>query len=184
MTLVERILQKCRIAKAAPHIPNNARVLDIGCFNGELFRRLGGRLRGGVGIDPLLEEFPDEGAGQNVVMVKGKFPQDIPPGTETFDVIAILAVFEHVAAENTADFIAACRARLNEGGMVILTVPAPFVDMILRVLSQFGLVKGMGIEQHHGMDHKTIPDLFARSGFSLALHRPCQFGLNHLYIFK
>src|SRR5215475_10332172 len=84
-------LQTARIDAAAPFVPDGARVLDIGAADGVLFRRLGDRIAGGVGIDP---DAPRTVLG-NVRLVPGKFPDDLDSG-ETFDVVTALAVVEHL----------------------------------------------------------------------------------------
>src|SRR5205814_5880341 len=92
---LDRVLQRWRIAVAAPWIPPGARVLDIGCADGALFDVLRGRIAGGVGIDP------DAPAGQprtGVRLVRGLFPADAPD--ERFDVITMLAVIEHLPSDS------------------------------------------------------------------------------------
>ncbi|MDQ2951097.1 MAG: tRNA 5-methoxyuridine(34)/uridine 5-oxyacetic acid(34) synthase CmoB, partial [Chloroflexota bacterium] len=52
MTTLDRLLQWMRVREALPHIPDDSRVLDVGCADGQLLRAAGDRLREGIGIDP------------------------------------------------------------------------------------------------------------------------------------
>jgi 2-polyprenyl-3-methyl-5-hydroxy-6-metoxy-1,4-benzoquinol methylase len=182
MKLIDRILQKWRISKALRHVPTGSRVLDIGCFEGELFIHADNRLRGGLGMDPKLADSSNKNPRENVTLINGFFPKDIPLGTENFDVITALAVFEHIPEEELQNFVAACHAKLNTGGRVILTVPSPFVDTILDVLLKLRLIDGMSVEEHHGLSVKGIPDLFT-GGFTLLKRTTFQLGLNNLFVF-
>jgi len=49
---LDRWVMQLRIAQALPHIPADARLLDVGCFDGTLLRRAAPRLRSGLGLDP------------------------------------------------------------------------------------------------------------------------------------
>src|SRR3989442_14316616 len=92
MKLTDRVLQRWRIAKAAPYLAPGARVLDVGCADGALFGVLGGRIAGGVGIDPELAR---PGEGERVRLVRGHFPDDLPD-VGTVDPITLLAVFQQL----------------------------------------------------------------------------------------
>jgi len=91
MTWLDRHLQKRRIRVARRELPPDARVLDIGTYDGALFSLTKAR---GVGIDPDLV------AGTSipgVTLVSGLFPQDLPSlPDESFDAVTALAVVEHV----------------------------------------------------------------------------------------
>lgn len=184
MKLIDRILQKWRISKALQNISAGSRLLDIGCYEGEIFIYAGKHLRGGLGIDPVLTDSSNKTPCENVTLIKGFFPKDIPPGTEKFDVITALAVFEHIPSGILQDFVAACYNWLNYDGQMVLTVPSPFVDNILFVLSKLRLIDGMSLEEHHELPVEGISNLFKDNSFTLLRYSTFQLGLNNLFVFQ
>ena len=180
MTSFDRILQRWRIAQAAPFIRPGARVLDIGSADGALFRHLGAKIGGGLGIDPTLSGPVEVGA---VPLVPGCFPKDMPP-TEPFDAITMLAVLEHFPATQYAALAEGCARFLKTGGRLIITVPSPQVDHILKVLVSLGLVHGMSLEEHHGYDVEQTLRVFAPPAFRLIRRRRFQLRLNNLFVFE
>jgi SAM-dependent methyltransferase len=180
MNRVDRLLQSWRASQAIRWVPEGARVLDVGCFDGRLFRLLGDRLAYGVGLDPLLDRAVEEARFR---LVPGAFPQDRPDG-ELFDVIMMLAVLEHVARERIEDCASACYDLLVPGGLVVATVPSPAIDRILDVLIRLRVLHGMSVEEHSGFKPSTAPDIFARAGFSLVRWHGFQLGLNNLFVFR
>jgi 2-polyprenyl-3-methyl-5-hydroxy-6-metoxy-1,4-benzoquinol methylase len=175
VTPLDRFIQRVRIRKALPHIPAGGRLLDIGCADGSLIRAATGRVRDAVGIDP------DAPAGSG--LVRGSFPRDLRD-RGPYDVIALLAVFEHVPDGERSAFVAACRDLLRAGGRVVVTVPAPLVDRIIDVLRRLRLVHGMDIEAHHGYQPEETPAYFASAGLRLVTHERFELGLNHLFVFE
>jgi len=178
--LLDRLLQRWRIAKAAPYIARGARVLDVGCADGALFRVLRGRLGGGVGIDPDL---PEVRMYPGVRFIRGRFPEDLATD-ERFDVITMLAVFEHLDDEAQRRAVRACSRLVRPGGRVVVTVPEPAVDRIVHALTRVGLVAGMALHEHHGYAPRETPGRFADAGFSLERHERFQLGLNNLFVFR
>jgi SAM-dependent methyltransferase len=174
VTPLDRFIQLLRIRKALPHIPGG-RLLDVGCADGSLIRAAAGRVRDAVGIDP------DAPAGSG--LVRGRFPRDLPD-RGPYDVIALLAVFEHVPDDERPAFVAACRELLRPGGRVVVTVPAPLVDRIVDAMRRLRLLHGMDIEAHHGYRPEATPGYFAVAGMRLVTHETFELGLNHLFVFE
>jgi 2-polyprenyl-3-methyl-5-hydroxy-6-metoxy-1,4-benzoquinol methylase len=176
----DRFLQRWRIDAAAAHVPPGARVLDVGCADGALFDRLAARIGEGVGIDPDLRAPEQRGRFR---LLPGRFPDDVDPAAP-FDVIAMLAVFEHVPAQQHAIWANACHRLLAPGGALVVTTPSPLVDSILAVLLRLRIIDGMALEQHHGFDPRATPRIFASSGLTLETWRRFELGLNHLFVFR
>lgn len=169
---------------ATPHVPEGSRLLDVGCADGHLLRALRGRMREGVGVDPdgtAANVAADRPSGGAYRIVRGPFPDALDdPGP--FDVITMLAVFEHFSEADRPRVVEACRRLLRPGGRVVLTVPAAAVDRIVDVLRAVRLVQGMDIEAHHGYRPEETPRHF--SGFRVLRHEPFELGLNHLFVLE
>jgi 2-polyprenyl-3-methyl-5-hydroxy-6-metoxy-1,4-benzoquinol methylase len=180
MKAFDRWLQRERIAKAAPWIPHGSRVLDIGCADGALFRRLEDRIRSGVGVDSDLAQ---RVVHQRYELIPGTFPEALAPG-EPFDAITLLAVLEHVPTQRQTDLARACARHLVPGGHLVITAPGRLVDPILDALKLLRIVDGMALEEHHGFEPSDTPKIFEAHGFELVKARRFQLGLNHLFVFR
>lgn len=180
MKTLDRILQYWRIAKAQPYISPNARVLDIGCADGALFRQLASYLGEGVGIDPGLEQSVKL---NRHTLIAGTFPEDLPD-TRPFDAITMLAVLEHVHPEQQPKLAKHCARFLKSGGYLIITVPSSQIDRILHLLKFMRLIDGMALEQHYGFEARKTPSIFSVEGLTLVKASKFQLGLNNLFVFK
>jgi SAM-dependent methyltransferase len=178
MKALDRYLQNWRIARALPYIHDGDRLLDVGCFDRTLIDQVAGRVSLAVGLDPLAE---DESDGV-VQMVRGTLADTRGFPAESFDCITMLAVFEHLEDHRAA--CETCLRLLKPGGRVVLTVPRPEVDLILHVLTALRIIDGMSVEEHHGFDVRTVPNLFAEVGLPLHTRRAFQLGLNNLFVFE
>jgi 2-polyprenyl-3-methyl-5-hydroxy-6-metoxy-1,4-benzoquinol methylase len=172
-------LQRWRIGRAGRHVPHGSSVLDVGSYDGALFRQLADRIGEGVGID---EEIDRSSQQEGFRLVKGRFPDDLT--TEQFDVITMLAVLEHVPPAEQPPFAQACARHLRPGGLLVITTPAPAVDWILDALRFLRLIDGMSLEQHYGFKPADTPGIFEPAGFRLVEHETFQLGLNHLFVFE
>ena len=180
MKALDRALQWIRVSKVQPYIPAGARVLDVGCADGALYRSIG-QLGRYVGVDP---DAPSTTFGPNVTFIKDVFPTSQLDPDERFDVIAATAVLEHVPTDAQTAFAQACARHVVPGGWLAITVPAPVVDSILDALKKVSVLDGMKDEQHYGFDPAVTPSIFEPHGFRLERHSRFELGLNHLFVFR
>ncbi|HKB79420.1 MAG TPA: class I SAM-dependent methyltransferase [Thermoanaerobaculia bacterium] len=179
MTWLDRLLRDWRIRAARAWIPANARILDIGCGDGALLRAFAGRSASVTGIDPAAD-----GAISGARLIRASFPKDLPAGIGPFDAITLLAMLEHVPESEQPEALAACAALLDPRGVVIVTLPSPWVDPILDALRALRLIDGMALEEHYGFDPRKAPRLFAAGGFECVARRRFQLGFNNLFVFR
>jgi SAM-dependent methyltransferase len=181
VNVVDDIIRDVRVAQAVRVIPLGARVLDVGCHDGALFRRLGPALRDGIGLDPALR---GPLTGDRYRLEPGSFPTDAPDEPGGFDIVTMLAVLEHLTSEEQKVAAEAAHRLLADGGLLILTVPSPLVDRLLHGLTRLRVLDGMEAEQHHGFDPAEVIPLMEAVGLRLLRHRRFELGLNHLFVFE
>src|SRR5262245_42592076 len=178
MRRVDRLLQRWRARVARPWIPAGARVLDIGCHQGEFLRSLADRIGPSVGLDPLAS--PE--TGPRYRLVPEAFAEPTPFADGSFDAVVMLATLEHIRHKDPLG--RECYRLLRPGGRLIITVPSACVDGIVAVLCRLRLADGMSLDEHHGFDPRSTPHVFARHGFALEHGRRFQFGLNYLFVLR
>jgi SAM-dependent methyltransferase len=176
MRFFDRLLQRWRARMARPWIPAGARVLDIGCHQGEFLRSLGSHIGPSIGIDPLA--VPERGA--NFRLMAELFRAPMPFAEGSFNVVVMLATLEHI--RDKPPLAQECFRLLAPGGRIIITVPSTRVDAIIDVLRSVRLVDGMSLEEHHGYDPRQTPAVFGAHGFRLEHSRSFQLGLNYLFV--
>src|SRR5262245_22243139 len=92
MSLLGRILQHWRDWAVRPWIPVGARLLDIGCQQGEFLRSLGDSIGPSVGLDPLA---PPE-TNPRYCLVPEAFREPVPFPDAAFDVVVLLATLKQI----------------------------------------------------------------------------------------
>jgi SAM-dependent methyltransferase len=178
MRRFDRFLQQWRARVARPWVPLGAKVLDIGCHQGEFLASLGEQIGPSVGLDPLAQE----ATNPRFRLLAESFREPLPFPEASFDAVVMLATLEHI--REVDPLTRECRRLLRPNGRVIITVPSPRVDQVLQVLRFVRLVDGMSLEEHHGFDPRDTLNLFTRHGFEMEHRRRFQLGLNHLFVFK
>lgn len=182
MKWLDNYLQKRRFAEANKYIVPGTRLLDIGCNNGEFFLFLKKKSITGIGVDSELKVFL-ESMPEGVLLIKDHFPTE-KITEDKFDYISLLAVLEHIHDKDHADFLFDCYNYLSDYGKVIITVPSPWVDYIIKVLKFLRIIDGMNVEQHHCFRPKYIVPLLREAGFKQVLHKKFELGLNHLFVYQ
>ena len=180
MKQLDRFIQRWRMRQAMRFIPAEARVIDIGAHEGELFKALNGKLVRGFGVEPLRQT-PLEAS--NFTLVPGFFPASRPM-ENGWNAITMLAVLEHIPTAAQPALADACHELLRPGGRVIITVPAKAVDHILAVLRWLRLIDGMSLEEHYGFEPADTGRIFAAPRFRMIHRSKFQLGLNHLFVFE
>lgn len=182
MRWLDRKLRDARFARARPHVESGDDVLDVGCGDGEMFRQWDDLIGRGVGLDPDLDTVTEYGRHE---LRPGTFPGGATDLDDaSCDVVTMLAVLEHVPADDHGEVASTCRRLLRPGGRVVITVPSPTVDRILDLLIAVRLVDGMHEDEHYGFDPGDTARVFSGDDFELLHHRRFQLGLNNLYVFR
>ena len=153
-------------------------MLDVGCADGALVRLGGARIESAVGIDPDATT----GTLGSFESRAGTFPDAVRTG-ETFDAIVMLAVVEHVPADELATWAAACAQLLRSDGRLVITVPSPAVDHLLHWGMRLHVLAGMDAHHHHGFIPEDVPRIFG-SELTLLHRSRFQLGLNNLFVFR
>jgi ubiquinone/menaquinone biosynthesis C-methylase UbiE len=110
-------------------------LLDIGCADGLMLGRLKYELELGkaFGIDPSRELIGlNKDLGVN--LLEG-VAENLPFGSNEFDVITALAVIEHIG--DIEKVLYECRRVLRDRGIIIISTPNPFFDKIATLLGYF-----------------------------------------------
>lgn len=179
MKALDRYLRDVRIAKAKKFVRQGDTVVDVGCADGVMFERWAGLIAQGYGVDPILEDRIEHPGWS---LFPGHFPDALP--AVDCDVITMLAVLEHIPADQQTQLADVCHQMLNPGGRIVITVPSPRVDDLLKVLSAVRLIDGMSIDEHYGFEAERTVELFPAPRFRLVHRRTFQLGLNNLFVFE
>jgi len=158
--LLEVFLAKKRAGMANNLIPpglRTGRILDIGCGTTPYFL-LNTSFVERYGLDKVAQSGERTAAvgeaafpgGDNITLAnfdierEEKFPFD----DNHFDVVTMLAVFEHILPERLPGVVKEVRRILRLGGVYILTTPAWWPDGRLQFMARLRLVSPAEIEEH------------------------------------
>jgi SAM-dependent methyltransferase len=148
--LLEGFLAGLRSRQADRLIPEGrrqGRLLDIGCGSHPLFL-LGTRFEHKFGIDqvdPALNSHPAE-----LKITRKDLGADptLPFEAGFFDVVTMLAVYEHLESSSLAVLLGEVRRVLKPGGRFVITTPAPWAEWVLVIMARSRLVSRVELEEH------------------------------------
>lgn len=161
-------------AKLRPIV--GARVLDVGCSSGwflEAARQRGAR---GFGIEPdrFFFDRARRALPEDVALVHGLFPADLPASWPRFDWITFHDVFEHLP--DPRGVLAACADRLAAGGLLVLSIPSSdgFAFRLSELLRRVGLAGPLerAFQVHYPFPHlwylnrRSVEALGRSAGFA------------------
>jgi SAM-dependent methyltransferase len=108
---------------ASMALPRNARILEVGSGTGGNLVMLArhGQVRA-MEMDAQARELATQKAGNAFQVLAGSCPDHIPFTHETFDLICMFDVLEHI--DQDVATLAALRKHLAPGGHMLVTVPA------------------------------------------------------------
>lgn len=103
-------------------IGSHSKILDAGCGTGGNLDLLSGLSRDvtGLEMEPDAAEIARAKSGKAVFL--GSLPDRVPFADESFDLIVLLDVLEHI--EDDLGALATLSAKLKPGGHLLITVPA------------------------------------------------------------
>lgn len=171
---MDRLFQSMRTKKLLTRVGSGDSILDIGCNQNLLFfSEAEKRFNNYVGVDIRLKKHGD------LNFVKYFVKDSLPFKDESFDAVSMLAVFEHL--EKKREAMAEVFRVLKEGGRLVMTVPSPKAEPIIRLLAHLRFISKELADEHNNLMNKSqISALLSKAGFRGVEVSKFEFGLNYL----
>lgn len=175
---LESILCQLRFRKVANFVPNNARVLDLGCgFRGRFLKFVKRKISFGVGVDFSVEKMSDQG----IKFMQCNLNHPLPLSDKEFTVVTSLAVVEHL--DDYSIHLQESFRVLKKNGLFIITSPSKKSKIILELLASLRLLSKEEINDHKRyFNEKELCELLKNTGFIEVRPVKLQFGLNILIV--
>ena len=171
---LENFLAKQRASLADRLIPEEyrkGRILDIGCGD-HPFYLMQTRFAEKYGLN---ETFASDLKGNGIFFKAVDIEkEDLPFRDDFFNVVTMLAVFEHVSIQRLPVLIDEIYRVLKPGGILVITTPPAWTDGLLKILARFKIVSSIEILDHKDTyTHKKIGRIFSATRF---YHSPMKAG--------
>jgi len=165
--LLEEFLAKKRAKLANNFITKDkrmGRILDVGCGSYPYFLETT-KFKEKYGIDPSIDLSLIKDSSVNLQKIKIN-KKTLPFKNDYFDVVTMLAVFEHIDRDDLTPVIREIRKVLKKGGQLIITTPAPWADKLLHKMAVVGLISSEEIHEHkHNHSKSKIEEILSNAGF-------------------
>ncbi len=175
--LLESFLAKKRTAKASGLLKKaeKGKILDIGCGSYPYFL-INTNFKERYGIDPSI----NSSLAKNINLQKlDVTKQKLPFKDNFFDAVTMLAVFEHLNYEKIPFALKEINRVLKKEGVLVMTTPAPWSDIILRNMARLSLVSKEEIHDHkHNLNSHVIKNYLNKGGFKKINSGYFELGLN------
>lgn len=146
---MEGFLARQRARRANSLIPERSRtgrILDIGCGSYPAFL-LNTKFAERYGVDRVaIADVRD--AGVRLVAHDIAGGSGLPFESAFFEVVTMLAVFEHIEAPALSRLLQEIRRVLRPSGMFVMTTPARWTEEMLKVMSSLNLVSQEELGEH------------------------------------
>lgn len=168
--LLEGFLARQRIGQANKLIganPHQGRVLDVGCGSFPLFL-VSTNFAEKYGLDRVEVSLSDDVRGHNVTLIEHDLASqhELPFSSDFFDVVTMLAVFEHVEANLIQNLVGEIRRVLRPGGVYVMTTPSHWTEGLLKLLARLGMVSHEELDEHKRQYRQSdIRSILVEAGF-------------------
>ena len=176
--LLEPLLRRARLAKALPVIRRYPRCtfLDVGCgWEARLLRSVEPHIAYGVGIDRKAPAIRSD----KLRTIQTDLEGTMPFGSNSFDVVSMLAVMEHLS--DPLRVLIEIKRVLRPNGTLILTVPSHAAKPVLEFLAfKLKLVNPAEIADHKRyFGRMDLQALGEEAGLRMITHKYFQMGFNN-----
>ncbi len=174
-------LRLVRTRETLGYVKEGATVLDMGCGDGYLLRKLSKKIRSGTGIDERITP----GKDGNIIFRKFSIKRKIPFRNSTFDVVTMTAFIEHL--DNPEKVLRDVNRVLKKGGLCIITTPTRRAKPLWELLVKMGLsdeeADEEGIEAHKNyFSPDSLRTILEKSNFRQIHAKKFEFGMNYMVI--
>ena len=162
--------KRCKIAaRYMKSVLRRERVLDIGCGSYPLFlTKINFEEK--YGLDKMAWPVTgNTGHPPGIIFVKHDIENkaELPFREDFFDVVTMLAVFEHIEPDKLINILKEIRRILKPGGRFFLTTPAPRADKLLRFMAKCRLISSEEIDEHKSAyNHTALIGYMEKAGFA------------------
>ena len=175
---LEKLLNRLRTRKIKKYI-SGKHVLDFGCGQSAwTARSLTGDCASIVGVDESLDL--EESQVDGITLFKHLDSLR----NQTFDVILMLAVIEHIRPFDFRDLLNEFLNVTDDQGVIVATIPTTKSRPVLEFLSyKLGLIDPSQIRDHKVYyDDLWLNEILADTAWKLSFYKTFQFGLNSLVV--